>query len=224
MTNKIISLIQFILAGIIFIGLISKWQFEIWRVVDILVIIILIIIGIILVQKESKITSILSFFKSKTFIFIIVIMGIVFLILGGIGLYVSRVKNEEKKCHFTLMNIKENRYQEDKDASLEYSKYVGSYTVPAKHYTYWEIDGMLVNNSNIRQSLRSIIAKIYTCDGNNILLTDGFKDVKAWLEPNQSYPFQVRAVFDRNNTTLSKYFSKDDEVRLDIYPFFTSCQ
>ena len=91
------------------------------------------------------------------------------------------------------------------------------------HKTYWEIDGLLKNTSERRQYLTSMIAKIYTKDEKNILLSAGYKDVDHWLEPGQSYPFQVRAQIDRSDPVLSKYFMKDDDVRIDVYPWFTTC-
>ena len=77
---------------------------------------------------------------------------------------------EQKKCKFDLTDIKENRYQEDREAYSEECKYVGRFgsifcnngvmNYSARHYTYWEIDGMLKNISNKSQYLESIILKI----------------------------------------------------------------
>ncbi len=162
------------------------------------------------------------------------------IVLSGAGFYIYGYKNNNaRKCNFYLSDIKENRYQEDKErTALNLGAFGGGYVPvaerwrvkygigvePARHYTYWEVDGLLRNESKKAQYLHSIILKIYSKDESNVLLTEGWLDVGKAIEFNQSYPFQVRAEFNRDNPILSKYFDKNDEVRIDVYPYFSTCQ
>ena len=54
MNNKHIGIILISLGVLIFIGLQSYWDFEIWQVIDWLLIITLITLGIILIRKNSN--------------------------------------------------------------------------------------------------------------------------------------------------------------------------
>lgn len=157
----------------------------------------------------------------------------------AIQLAENKIMEEGKKCKFNLADIKESRYQEDKEAysgKCSSGSSVGGYqsifsnlycdngvrNYPARHYTYWEVDGMLKNKSNKNQYLKSIILKIYTDDEKKILLSEGYLDVRENLTPNQSYPFQIRTNINRDDE-IGKYFNKDDKVKIDVYPYFASC-
>lgn len=190
---------------------------EIWSFLNVLVAILL-FLNIFKFDKNRMI----KIFKSKIFWLILLLL----IILTGISLIVvykiEQKRIEESKCKFTLDDVVENRYFKDTEA---YTTKWLSYTtqVPAKHMVYWEIDGILKNHPSKKQMLNSVVLKIYTADDNNILLTESFVDIKRTLQPNESLPFQVRASFNREDEILSKYFDGEEEVRIDLYPYFMFC-
>jgi len=232
MKNKTISIILFLLSILIFIGLLSNWTFNIWRYIDILIIIVNIFLGIILLKKNNfKLINFFKIFKTKKFWVLIMILFISIIIFGFLQNEIDKKRKEERKCKFILTNIVENRYEEDRDEITSQDNKANGYkpifsglflTSPARHYTYWEIDGLLTNNIK-KQLLNSIILKIYTNDDRNILLSEGYYDVKKILEPGQSLPFQIKADINRDDKILSKYFKKDDDVRIDVYPYYLFC-
>ncbi len=225
MNNKNMGIALFLTAGLIIAGLLNRWDFNTWRVIDVLVVLVIVIIGFVLIKRETINTK---KFKIITIVLTVLIIVSVLAIFGY-----NKIQKEKLKCKFSLTNMVENRYQEDKAAYSEpcFSLLSGYNSIfckngyrnyDARHYTYWEIDGMLKNNSYKNQYLGSIILKIYTNDERKILLTEGFIDVKKNLTSGQSYPFQVRAQINRDSD-MSKYFNKNDNVEIDIYPYFLSC-
>lgn len=207
-----------------------------WRLVDIGIVIVLIIFGFILQRSDDvkiKRVNIAGLIKSRKFLYCL--LALIIIVVASLVIIYQMDKREIalRQCRFSLTDTKENRYQEDKDEEPEkrsgFTAPSGTY-IPlffgrqfAVHKTYWEIEGLLRNTSARRQYLMSMITKIYTKDSKNILLSTGYKEVNNWLEPGQSYPFQVRAQVDRSDSVLSKYFNKDDEVRIDVYPWFSTC-
>lgn len=235
MNNKNIGIILLLIAGGVLIGLLSRWDFNTWRIIDSVIVLATFFLGVVLIQKDGvKLKSVANLLKSKRFwlIFtIVIILGLIFFISL---IAIDRVKKEEAKCKFNLTNIVENRYQEDKEAySEKCATRVNSYiynfgcdngfrNYSARHMTYWEIDGLLKNYSKKDQYLKSVILKIYTNDDRKILLAENFLNANINLTPNQSYPFQVRTNINRDGE-MGKYFEKDDKVVIDVYPYFWSC-
>jgi hypothetical protein len=81
---------------------------------------------------------------------------------------------------------------------------------------------LLKNNSKKEQTLKSMVLKIYSNDDNNTLLAEGYSDINKTISTNQSMPFLIKAQIDRNGN-LAEYFKKDDKVRIDVYPYFATC-
>lgn len=227
MKNKNIGMILFLEAGLILIGLLSRWDYDTWKIIDSLLILLNTFLGFILIKKSQfKIKDLLKSKKIWTLIVVLIVMSIIYLIIIDLleRKYeeAARKHEEDRKCKFTLVDVLENRYQEDKDATKHIGNF-GSWDIPAKHYTYWEIEGLLKNDSEMSQRLSGIVLKIYTNDGNHILLAENYLKFEDYLKPNQSLPFLIKANIDRTDVTLGKYFKKDDDVIIDVYPHFTHC-
>ncbi|MDD2807379.1 MAG: hypothetical protein PHW95_02585 [Patescibacteria group bacterium] len=232
--NKSIGIILILLAGLILLGLASGWSFFTWRFMDYIIIAANVVIGVMLINvNDFNDLNIKSIFKSRKFKFIVVALIFIAIIFFVTILSIVKINEENLKCKFNISDVVENRFQEDKDAYSE--KCVGYQPLfativckdgfknyPAKHLTYWEINGLLKNNSKYSQYLKSIVLKIYTNDERKILLAENFLDINESLTSDQSYPFQVRAQINRDSQ-IGKYFNKDDKVKVDIYPYFASC-
>lgn len=237
MTNRSISTILFLLAGTVLLGLISRWHLETWKVVDSIIILTTVSLGVILRGKSNhggiKAQYFLNKFKTKKFLYWA--LGIIFAVLVVTLLieYRTEYQSEKaKRCDFVLSNVQENRYNEDKDAVPPQEEDKDSRrsiirlwngSSKEKHNTFWEIDGLIRNSLDEKKYLKSMIVKIYTDNEDNIFLTEGWVDVGKLLEPGKSYPFQVRAQLDRTKLSIDKYFDKDDAVRVDLYPYFSTC-
>lgn len=248
MNNKNLSIISFLLAGLILIGLLSSWNYNTWRYVDFVVIVVSIFIGVTLInQNDLKLINIIAILQSKKFRFIVLILIGISILSCCAYFVIDKIKKENLECKFNISNIVENRYQEDKEEGYIFCtppKKLESYQgidfiqmaqrlglgcptngkifEPARHYTYWEIDGMIKNNSKNNQYLKSVVLKIYTNDERKILLAEDYLDIKELLTPSQSYPFQVRTEINRDSQ-MGKYFHKNDKVKIDMYPYFGSC-
>jgi|GEM_PF-517941 len=190
---------------------------EAWSFINIIVVMILLVS----ILKLSK-NNMLRIFKSRIFwptlLVLVAVLSILFF-----GYYkINQKRIEDAKCKFSLEEIMETRYFKDGGNYISpFRSY--DFGVPTSHMVYWEIDSLLKNNSNKKQYLNSLILKIYTADDKNILLTESYLNIKEWLGPNQSLPFQVRTSFNRNNEILNKYFDGEEDVRVDLYPYFESC-
>jgi hypothetical protein len=236
MKNINIAIILFIESGVVLVGLLNGWKYDTWKNIDVMIILLNIFLGLMLIK--SKHLKIFKFLKTKLFIFSFIVLAVLSIIALVVLGYVSEKevqrKAEDRKCKFSIVDVVENRYEEDREASnlnLEaFNKkgykpvaFRGLFSeVSAVHKTYWEIDGLLKNKIK-RQYLDGIVLKIYTSGDKNILLTGGYYDVKEWLEAEQSLPFQVRANIDREDELLAPYFEKGDDVRIDVYPYYSFC-
>ncbi len=88
--------------------------------------------------------------------------------------------------------------------------------------TYIEIEGLLKSQKDER--LHSIISKIYTKGENKILLGVGSDNFKRDVGKDESIPFKISVYINRKKELIGNFFSKDDEVDIDTYPWFLTCE
>jgi len=159
--------------------------------------------------------------------------------------YLDR-KNYEisKMCNFNISEVKINRYDFDgpdqdkiknyEEACKRSQSSTGSYRGLScgwleeeknsnRKDTYYEVEGLIKNNKNKEEYLRSIISKIYTKDDNKILISSGYKNINRAVASGESVPFKISIHIDRNGDLAKKYF-KDDYITFDTYPWFESCK
>lgn len=155
-----------------------------------------------------------------------------------------------QKCNFELLDVKVSRYHKDgpdqqkvneleknieslppkKDNNPFYSlnkntleNHLYSEKNSKDKLTWIEVEGVIKLNGDKDQNLKDIISKIYTIDDKKIFLGEAYSSINKILNPGTSYPFKMSVELDRNVELIGKYFQKDDEVKIDIYPYFLSC-
>lgn len=156
-----------------------------------------------------------------------------------------------QKCNFELLDVKVSRYHKDGpdlnrvkglEEELEsVCTYNGvginfcemsesrierelNWEKDSKDKLTWiEVEGVIKLNGNKDQSLKDIISRIYTNDDKKIFLGEAHSSINKVLNPGTSYPFKMSVELNRNIELIGKYFQKDDEVRIDTYPYFLSC-
>ena len=235
------AILLIILSALVFIGLLSEWTYQAWRIVDIIIIFCCATLAIILLSGE-KISSFIKSGKYKKFrkgFFVLAITIFLLCVVYGFIWYVQ-YKNQTV-CNFSFKGLHKKIYHEDGgdqgeyDECLKNQKQINdqksgwnlfSFSICHRYEpysaTYWEIEGLLSNDSKTSQKLDSVIAKIYTSE-DKILLTEGAKGLNMALEGGQSVPFNFKVEFDRLNLPLKNFYNPDDEVVMDIYPYFDTC-
>lgn len=161
------------------------------------------------------------------------------------------VKIVKDKCNFELLDIKVSQYHKDgpdfnrikelenklKDPCIYDGvgiNWCERFTADTRsslnreknskdRLTWIEVEGIIKLN-NKSQQLDSVISKIYTNDDKKIFLGDGYINVGESIAHGTSYPFKLSITLDRNKELVGKYFSKDDEIKVDTYPYFSSCE
>lgn len=156
------------------------------------------------------------------------------------------------KCNFELLDLKVSRYHKDgpdlnKIKELEEeSKKPCSYNGVGINWcemgrsmdvsnlnseknskdklTWIEIEGIIKVGGNNEQNLKDIISKVYTNNDKKIFLGEAYSNIDKMLSPGTSYPFKMSVELNRNVELISKYFNKDDKVKIDTYPYFLNCE
>lgn len=191
-------------------------------------------------MKNNKIIIIIISF------FILALLFLLFILFNNKKDDIKIVNN---KCDFELLDIKISKYHKDgpdlnkvKELEEELKKPCVDDGVgfnwcemsSTKRELYWEknskdkltwveVEGIIKLNGNKSQNIDSIISKIYTNDDKKIFLGDGYININEDITPGTSYPFKLSVTIDRNKELVGKYFSKDDEIKVDTYPYFSSC-
>lgn len=159
--------------------------------------------------------------------------------------------SKKESCNFELLDVKVSRYHKDgpdlnKIKELEEKlKTSCSYDghginwcemseSSTKQDLYWEkdskdkltwieVEGMIKLNGSTDQYIKNVVSKIYTNDDKKVYLGEDYVDINKTLSPGTSYPFKLTITLDRNINLVGKYFNKDDEVKIDAFPYFLSC-
>jgi len=156
----------------------------------------------------------------------------------------------KQKCNFELLDVKVSRYHKDgpdQQKINELEKNIESLppkkdnnpfyafnknTLESSLYseknsknklTWIEVEGVIKLNGDKDQNLKDIISKIYTIDDKKIFLGEAHSSINKTLNPGTSYPFKMSVELNRNIELIGKYFQKNDEVKIDTYPYFLSC-
>ena len=140
-------------------------------------------------------------------IFIGVIIGVIS--TGIVFYYFDYLKNDSytiRNCSFQLSDVKE---------------YKGNYGTGQSSYFVYE--GLIKNTSNNTEELKAVIAKLY--NDKNIYIGEGYTSIGDPVKPGVSIPFKVQIIVSTyHDTVLRKYFDESNSFRVDIYPWFTTCQ
>lgn len=150
--------------------------------------------------------------------------------------------NTSKNCNFEISDININRYDfngpnaEDIRSINWCNKIRTSNTgyIPLscdereehgknRKDTYYEVEGIIKNNSNKQEYLSSIVSKMYTKDYEKVLLGTDFKDIQRPVASGESVPFKISVYINRNDELIKKYFNESN-IDFDTYPWFSTCE
>ncbi len=132
--------------------------------------------------------------------------GVIFLSVSlGIFLLYKNKKTLLPNCNFDIVDLEEHK---------------GEY-YPGSNYIIYE--GVIKNNSDVREYLKGFIAKIY--NDENVLLSSGYTTIEDWVEGGKALPFKIQTQINtKYNTVIRKYFNKGINLKPDVYPWFLTCK
>ena len=137
----------------------------------------------------------------------------------------------EKTFHFDsgdpekLKNLEEDCYNDKKDDNRFASLFCNlSEREINKKETYIEVEGLIKNTGTEKEILRAMISKAYSNDDNKIYFGEDYQSVNKEIDSGVSLPFKLSIFLDRNKDSINKYYNKNTELVIDVYPWFTSCK